>query len=99
MLERFPLPLGAWDGLQYFIVALPEPSIEFFLFSTVTPMRRGRGYNKKQYTVLGTLSREEMLCGVVDVRDMSGNIATISQDARLELAGTLLQFIKCSIRS
>ena len=26
-LERFPLPLGAWDGLRYFIVALPEPSM------------------------------------------------------------------------
>ena len=26
-LERLPLPLGAWDGLRYFIVALPEPSI------------------------------------------------------------------------
>ena len=26
-LERFPLPLGAWDGLSYFIVALPEISI------------------------------------------------------------------------
>ena len=26
-LERFPLPLGAWDGLRYFIVALPELSI------------------------------------------------------------------------
>ena len=25
--ERFPLPLGAWDGLRYFIVALTEPSI------------------------------------------------------------------------
>ena len=25
--ERFPLPLGAWDGLRYFIVALPEPAI------------------------------------------------------------------------
>ena len=25
--ERFPLPLGAWDELHYFIVALPEPSI------------------------------------------------------------------------
>ena len=25
--ERFPLPLGAWDGLHYCIVALPEPSI------------------------------------------------------------------------
>ena len=28
--ERFPLPLGAWDGLRYFIVALPEPSIYLF---------------------------------------------------------------------
>ena len=26
-LERFPLPLGAWDRLRYFIVALPELSI------------------------------------------------------------------------
>ena len=26
-LERFPLPLGAWDGLPYFIMALPELSI------------------------------------------------------------------------
>ena len=26
-LDRFPLPLGAWDGLRYFIVTLPEPSI------------------------------------------------------------------------
>ena len=26
-LERFPLPLGAWGGLRYLIVALPEPSI------------------------------------------------------------------------
>ena len=25
--ERFPLPLGARDGLRYFIVALPELSI------------------------------------------------------------------------
>ena len=23
----FPLPLGAWDGLRYFIMSLPEPSI------------------------------------------------------------------------
>ena len=26
-LERVSLLLGAWDGLRYFIVALPEPSI------------------------------------------------------------------------
>ena len=25
--ERFPLPPGTLDGLRYFIVALPEPSI------------------------------------------------------------------------
>ena len=30
-LERFPLPLGAWDGLCYFIVALPEPSFYYLL--------------------------------------------------------------------
>ena len=26
----FPLPLGAWDGIRYFIVALPEPSIYLY---------------------------------------------------------------------
>ena len=25
------VPLGAWDGLRYFIVALPEPSINYFV--------------------------------------------------------------------
>ena len=25
--ERFHLLLGAWDGLRYFIVGLPEPTI------------------------------------------------------------------------
>ena len=29
-LEKFPLPLGAWGGLCYLIVALPEPSIYLF---------------------------------------------------------------------
>ena len=27
LLERFPLPLGTWDGLHCFIVALTGPSI------------------------------------------------------------------------
>ena len=27
LLERIPLPLGVWDGLRNFIVALPKPSI------------------------------------------------------------------------
>ena len=35
--ERFPLLLGARDGLFYFIVALPEPSINYFaVMETVT---------------------------------------------------------------
>ena len=29
-MERFPLPLGALDGLRYYIVALPEPSNNYF---------------------------------------------------------------------
>ena len=36
-LERFPLPLGAWDGLRYFIVALPEPSIYYFQSMNLLP--------------------------------------------------------------
>ena len=31
--ERFPLPVGAWDGLRYFSVALPKPSILVIFFS------------------------------------------------------------------
>ena len=30
-LERFPLPLGAWDGLRYFIVALLSLPYTYFL--------------------------------------------------------------------
>ena len=30
LLERFSLPLGAWDGLRYFIVPLPEPSVYIY---------------------------------------------------------------------
>ena len=30
LFERFPLPLCAWDGLRYFIVALSEPFIYLF---------------------------------------------------------------------
>ena len=29
--ERFSLPLCAWDGLRYFIVALPGPSYNNFI--------------------------------------------------------------------
>ena len=36
-LERFPLPLGAWDGLHYFIVALTEPSILLFYLYVYLP--------------------------------------------------------------
>ena len=32
-MERFPLPLADWDGLRYFIVALPEPSINYFVIT------------------------------------------------------------------
>ena len=31
-MERFPLPPGALDGLRYFIVALPEPSINYLIY-------------------------------------------------------------------
>ena len=30
VLETFPLLLGAWDGLRYFILALPWPAIYLF---------------------------------------------------------------------
>ena len=41
-LERFPLSLDAWDGQRYFIVALPEPSINYFKMATtdILPLPR-----------------------------------------------------------
>ena len=42
-LERFPLPLGASDGLRYFIVALPEPS-KYLFPAQPSPFTRHNGY-------------------------------------------------------
>ena len=41
---RFPLPLGAWDRLHYFIVALPGPSIQ--LFSIIMAFSKLKGLRK-----------------------------------------------------
>ena len=41
--ERFPLPLGAWDGLRYFIVALPVSSIYLFCMRGEALTRHFRG--------------------------------------------------------
>ena len=47
---RFPLPLGAWDGLRYFIVALPEHSINYFLLgitnNSISSLFHKWDYNK-----------------------------------------------------
>ena len=37
VLERFPLPLSAWNGLRYFIVALPGSSIYLLCIISNTP--------------------------------------------------------------
>ena len=39
-MKRFPLPLGAWDGLRYFIVALPEPSYNYLIYKFKNIMGR-----------------------------------------------------------
>ena len=49
-------------------------------------------------TIQEILSREDMLGGVIDLRVMAGNIVNISKEARMELGGALLQFIKCTKR-
>ena len=63
-LDRFPLPLGAWDVLRYFILALPEHSINYFgilLFSywntphCVLSLQRNtrvRNQNRKDYSII-----------------------------------------------
>ena len=41
LLERFTLLLGAWNGLHYFIVTLPEPStylLTVFIFTVHDPV-------------------------------------------------------------
>ena len=36
LFEGVPLPLGAWERLCYFIVALPGPSIQLFLLLKIS---------------------------------------------------------------
>ena len=46
--ERFPLPLGARDGLRYFIVALPEPSNNYFRMGLKRDQRTSFFHNLTQ---------------------------------------------------
>ena len=41
--RRGLIPLGAWDGLRYFIVALSEPSILLFCFKFMVNSGRHLG--------------------------------------------------------
>ena len=41
---RFPLPPGAWDGLLYFIMALPAPFMSLFWSKKSGP---GKGFHNK----------------------------------------------------
>ena len=51
-LERFPLPLGALDGLRYFIVALPEPSIKLLSFLLMSGLCVVNGTHSFFYKVI-----------------------------------------------
>ena len=46
----FSLPLGAWDGLLYFIVALPEHSINYFKIVLVF-MKKFKGIYNISYNL------------------------------------------------
>ena len=54
-LGGFPLPLGAWGGLRYFIVALPVPSIWLFCSRT---LHGGRGVRTKNVVSYVRLAQE-----------------------------------------
>ena len=41
---------------------------------------------------------EQTAQDILSREDMAGNISNISRDARMELSGALLQFIKCTKR-
>ena len=56
-MERVPLPLGAWDGLRYFIVALSEPSINHFNSSLTRIMS-----NKNAHVLVGS----DFNCGNIE---------------------------------
>ena len=49
-------------------------------------------------TVEQILSREGINCSIIDIKVLSGNIEVVSKDARSELVGALLKFIKCTKR-
>ena len=48
--------------------------------------------------VEGVLAREGVNTGIIDIKVLSGNIEGISKEARSELVGALLKFIKCTKR-
>ena len=51
-MERFLLPLGAWDGLRYFIVALPEPSINYSGVSDMEDNVTDEDSRSRRYAVI-----------------------------------------------
>ena len=46
----------------------------------------------------GVLAREGVNTGIIDIKVLSGNIEGMSKEARSELVGALLKFIKCTKR-
>ena len=50
------------------------------------------------HKVEGVLAREGVNTGIIDIKVLSGNIEGISKEARSELVGALLNFIKCTKR-
>ena len=51
-----------------------------------------------EQTMQDILNREGMLGGAIDLRLMAGSIVTMSKEARCEVIGALIQFIKSSKR-
>ena len=56
------------------------------------------GRKELEESVENILAREGMNCSTIDMKVLSGNIAGLNKEARSELVGALLNFIKCTKR-
>ena len=68
-------------------------TVEHFMFDCDRYAGRRKGLEE---SVENILAREGMNCSTIDMKVLSGNIEGLNKEARSELVGALLNFIKCT---